>query len=81
METGWRGEQEMMMRTMGSKKRIEQHLPLDADGDILGHEIVSFRTSDFGHSWICNHIYEEPFGFGLNQHTGLISNLDDARKV
>jgi hypothetical protein len=59
--------------------RIAERLPLEAGGEALGHEVVSFEH-DLGHSWVCNHIYEEPFGFNLNRR-GLIDSLDDARKV
>lgn len=79
VEIGWRGPHyENQCDTI--EKRVTQRLPIEVGGDVLGHEIVSCDYCDFGHSWICNHIHEEPFGFRPNSR-GFISNYDDAKKV
>lgn len=78
-EMGWPGA-ESDDRDYGIKQQIMRHLPLASGGEVLGHEVVSFDHGDFGHSWVCNHIYEEPFGFSPNSR-GLISRYEDARKV
>lgn len=76
---GWRGVVSNDQND-GISQQIAQHLPLEPDGNKLGHEVVSFEYGDFGHSWICSGIHKEPFGFSLNSH-GLISSYSDARKV
>jgi hypothetical protein len=78
-EIGWRGNIRDE-KDYGIRKRIQQHLPLESRGEVLGHELVGFEYGDFGHSWICNHIYEEPLGFRLNER-GFISDYDGAKKV
>ncbi len=77
-ELGWRektGDNEW-----GVIRRVAQQLPVEPGGEVLGHEILSFECNSLGHSWVCNMIYEEPFGFTPNPH-GLIEHYADAKKV
>jgi hypothetical protein len=80
-EANWReaGNEDVM----GIEKRIEQHLPLETGGSILGFEVASFSYSDYGCSWLCNYLHQDMFdlyGIRPNQY-GLIDTHMEAKQV
>lgn len=67
----------------GIEKRIAQHLPIEAGGELLGYEVVSFEYANYGHSWLCHYLHEDVnriFGIRPNKY-GLFANLEDAMTV
>jgi hypothetical protein len=80
-ETNWReqGEDEVH----GVEKRIEQHLPMEQGGKVLGFEVVGYTHNDFDCTWLCSHLHEEmyrSFGVRPNQY-GLLDQYEDAKKI
>jgi hypothetical protein len=82
-EANWREEIDQNERVEGVEKRIEQHLPIESNGIILGFEVVSYQYHDLSHSWLCNYLQQDMFdlyGIRPNQY-GLIDSHDEANKV
>ncbi|NDJ79370.1 MAG: hypothetical protein GYB65_24230 [Chloroflexi bacterium] len=80
-ETNWREQSEDEIH--GVEKRIEQHLPMEQGGEVLGFEVVGYTHNDFDCTWLCSHLHEEMFRlFGIrpNQY-GLLDHYEDARKI
>jgi hypothetical protein len=80
-EKNWREPSEE--EVYGVEKRIEQHLSMETDGEVLGFEVVSFEYGNLGHSWLCSHLdieMSQLFGIRPNQY-GLLNTHDEAKKI
>jgi hypothetical protein len=67
----------------GIDKLIEQHLPLETGGTLLGYDVVSYSYHDLSCSWLCNlniRTMHEMFDVRPNNY-GLFETYEDARKV
>jgi hypothetical protein len=70
-------------RDEGVEKRIQQQLPIELGGEILGFDVVMYNYNDFGDSWLCSDLQHEMhnlFAIRPNQY-GLLNNAVDARKI
>jgi hypothetical protein len=80
-EKNWRepGEDEVL----GVEKRIEQHLPLEEGGQILGFEVVTYEYHDFACSWLCSYAHRDIYKhYGIRPNAyGIIDRFEDAMKV
>lgn len=65
------------------ERRIEQHLPLDEGGTVLGFEVISFSYGDFACSWLCSCLHEEMYNlYGIRPgQYGLLETQESARQI
>jgi hypothetical protein len=67
----------------GVDHQIQQRLPIEAGGEILGFDVVTYSYNDFGDSWLCSDLQQEMYNlFSVipNQY-GLLNSAEDARKI
>jgi hypothetical protein len=80
-EAHWRYESDREVD--GIEKRIEQHLPVESGGSILGFEVTTYAHNNIECSWFCNYLHQDIFdlyGVRPNQY-GLIESHAEAKTV
>jgi hypothetical protein len=80
-EANWRAESNGKVE--GIEGRIEQHLPVETGGAILGFDVTSYAHHDIDCSWLCNHLHQDIFdlyGIHPNQY-GLLETQAEAKTV
>ncbi len=67
----------------GIAKRVKQGLPVEAGGEPLGYDVVSYSYHDLAHSWLCSGLdrdMNELFGIRTND-IGLLDTYADAKQI
>lgn len=80
-EKYWR--EDKLEEVYGIEKRIEQRLPLEDGGQVLGFEVVNFEYGNYGHSWLYSYFHENIYKLSniRPNKVGLIATEEEAQKI